>query len=323
MKLRGTLLGPATVAGLAIVVLAVVVLGGEPSDATTRGTNGLIVYQNRNDERGTGKLYSIRPDGSGRRAITSAPADAAPDWAPDGSKIVFTLAHNQGPLFCSVALVNADGTGLTDLSTGQTGCQGDPAFTPDGRRIVFIDFDDKADLENIWTMDLTGGDRRRLTNRMDSGTMDPNVSPNGRWITFVRQKSETAKALFRMRSDGSHVRRLTPFRWDVFGSKHDWSPDGKLIVLTRDADRADAGRSANLVTIHPDGSHAKNLTHFKGGTRGAFAGSFAPNGKRIVFRLQKGDKFALATIRRDGSDLRRLTRMTRVMPRYIDWGSHP
>ena len=32
---------------------------------------------------------------------------------------------------------------------------------------------------------------------------------------------------------------------------------------------------------------------------------------------------ALATIRRDGGKLRLLTRMTRVMPRYIDWGTHP
>jgi Tol biopolymer transport system component len=318
MKLRRRLLGLVTVAALAVVVLV-----GAPSRATTHGTNGLIVYQNRSDEQGTGTLFAIRPDGSGRRAITSAPGDAAPDWSPDGSKIVFSLGHGDGPLFCSVALVNAGGTGLTDLSTGQTGCEGDPAFTPDGQRIVFDHFDDKADTENIWTMDLTGGDRRRLTNRKDSGTMDPNVSPNGRWITFVRGRSETAKALFRMRSDGSDVRRLTPFRWDVFGSKHDWSPDGKLIVLTRDADRADAGRSANLVTIHRDGSHAKHLTHFKGGTTHAFAGSFAPDGKRIVFRLQKGDKYALATIRRDGRHLRLLGPMTKVMPRYIDWGTHP
>ena len=317
MKLRRRLLGLATVAGLAVVVLV-----GAPSRATTHGTNGLIVYQIGSDEADTGKLYAVRPDGTGRRAITSVPA-GAPDWSPDGSRIVFSLGHGQGPLFCSVALINADGTGLTDLSTGQTGCEGQPSFTPDGRRIVFGHFDDKADTENIWTMDLSGGDRRRLTNRKDSGTVDPNVSPNGRWITFARGRSDIAKALFRMRSDGSDIRRLTPFRWDVFDSKHDWSPDGKLIVLTRDADRADAGRSANLVTIHPDGSHAKYLTHFKGGTTNAFVGSFAPNGKRILFRLQKGDRYALATIRRDGGKLRLLTRMTRVMPRYIDWGTHP
>jgi Tol biopolymer transport system component len=318
MKLRRRLLGLATVAGLAVVVLA-----GASSRATTPGTNGLLIYQNRSDEQGTGTLYTIRPDGGGRRAVTSAPGDAAPDWSPDGSKIVFSLSDAQGPLFCSLALVNADGTGLTDLSTGQTGCEGDPAFTPDGRRIVFDHFDDKADTENIWTMDLTGGDRRPLTSRKDSGTVDPNVSPNGRWITFVRGTSDTAKALFRMRPDGSDVRRLTPFSWDVFGSKHDWSPDGKLIVLTRDADRAEAGRSANLVTIHPDGSHARYLTHFRGGTTNAFAGSFAPDGKRIVFRLQKGDMYALATIRRDGRNLHLLSRMTKVMPRYIDWGTHP
>jgi TolB protein len=318
MKLRRNLLGLVTVAGLAVVVLA-----AAPSRATTPGTNGLVIYQNRSDEQGTGTLYAIRPDGSGTRSITSAPGDAAPDWSPDGSKIVFSLSHGHGPLSCSVALVTADGTGLTDLSTGQTGCEGDPAFTPDGRRIVFDHFDDKLDTENIWTMDLTGGDRHRLTNRKDSGTVDPNVSPNGRWITFVRGRSDTAKALFRMRSDGSDVRRLTPFSWDVFASKHDWSPDGKLIVLTRDADRAEAGRSANLVTIHPDGSRAKYLTHFKGGTTNAFAGSFAPDGKRIVFRLQKGDKYALATIRRDGRNLRLLSRMTRVTPGYIDWGTHP
>ena len=323
MKLRRRLLGLATVPGVAVVVLAVVVGADAPSHATTRGANGLIAYQTRNDEQGTGTLYSVRPDGTDRRAITSAPGDVAPDWAPDGSKLAFTLAHGHGPLFCSVALVNPDGTGLTDLSTGQAGCEGDPAFTPDGQRIVFVHFDDKADTENVWTMDLTGGDRRRLTNRKDSGTVDPNVSPNGRWITFVRGRSDTAKALFRMRSDGSDVRRLTPFRWDVFASKHDWSPDGKLIVLTRDADRADAGRSANLVTVRPDGSHAKYLTHFKGGKTHAFAGSFAPDGRRIVFRLQKGDRYALATIRRDGRHLRLLGPMTKVMPRYIDWGTHP
>ena len=200
MKPRRRLLGLATVAGIAVVVVA-----GAPSGATTCGTNGLIVYQERSDEQGTGTLYAIRPDGTGRRAITSAPEDAAPDWSPDGSKIAFSLAHGHGPLFCSVALVNADGSGLTDLSTGKTGCEGDPAFTPNGQRIVFLHFDDKTDTENIWTMDLTGSDRRQLTNRKDSGTLDPNVSPDGRWITFVRERSDTTKALFRMRSDSAHT----------------------------------------------------------------------------------------------------------------------
>jgi TolB protein len=315
MTLQRKLFGLTIAATLGI---AVWVIG--PSLATSRGSNGLLIYQTQDGSRGT--LFTIRPDGSGRQSVASAPGDAAPDWSPDGSKIVFAVGHANGPLFCSIVLANSDGTGLTELSGGQTGCEGQPSFTPDGRRIVFIHYDDKKDSENVWSMDLAGGHRRQLTARNASGTTDPNVSPDGRWITFVREKSEKLKALFRMRRDGSGVRRLTPFTWDVFASKHDWSPDGRLILVTRDADFVQPGKSANLVTIHPNGSGARYLTHFKGGTTNAFAGSFAPDGKQIVFRLQKKDRYAIAVVGRDGRNLRLMTRLTREIPRFLDWGSH-
>jgi TolB protein len=302
----------------ATVGIAAWVIG--PLRATPTGANGLLIFQTQDGSRGT--LFTIRPDGSGRKSIAAAPGDAAPDWSPDGSKIVFAVGHANGPLFCSIVLANSDGTGITELSGGQTGCEGQPSFTPDGRRIVFGHYDDKNETENILSMDLAGGDRRQLTRRSDSGLFDPNVSPDGRWITFVREKSETLKALFRMRVDGSGLRRLTPFTWDVFDSKHDWSPDGKRILLTRNADFAQPGQSANLVTIHPDGSGARYLTHFKGGTTNAFAGSFAPDGKQIVFRLQKKDKYAIAVIGRDGRNLRLMTRLSREIPRFLDWGPH-
>jgi Tol biopolymer transport system component len=314
MKLQRKVFGLTIAATLGI---AAWVIG--PSLATPPGANGLVIYQTQDGSHGT--LFTIRPDGSGRRSVASAPGDAAPDWSPDGSRIAFAVEHARGPLFCSIVLANSDGTGLTELSGGRTGCEGQPSFTPDGRRIVFIHYDDKKDSENVWSMDLAGGDRRQLTTRNDSGTTDPNVSPDGRWITFVRGKSERLKALFRMHPDGSGVRRVTPFTWDV-ASKHDWSPDGKLILLTRNADFAQPGRSANLVTIRPDGSGPRYLTHFNGGTTNAFAGSFAPDGKQIVFRLQKKDKYAIAVIGRNGHNLRLLTRLTHDAPRYLDCGTH-
>ena len=83
------------------------------------------------------------------------------DWSPDGTKVVFELDHPHGPPFCSVEIINADGTGSTDLTGMRTGCEGQPAFMPDGQRIVFMRFDDAADVESIQSMDITGGDRRR------------------------------------------------------------------------------------------------------------------------------------------------------------------
>jgi Tol biopolymer transport system component len=88
-----------------------------------------------------------------------------------------------------------------------------------------------------------------------------------------------------MRPNGSKLHQLTPYGWEV-AIKHDWSPDGKLIAQTKNA----------------------------------FAGSFSPDGRQIVFRLEQGDKAGLAVIDRDGRNLRQLTRPGSVPPRFIDWG---
>jgi TolB protein len=141
-------------------------------------------------------------------------------------------------------------------------------------------------------------------------------------VTYVHVKEEDRLlALFAVRPDGSKRRQLTPFSWSV-APKHDWSPDGKLIVLTRDAHHARPGVSANLVTIRPDGSGATQLTHFTGGKTNAVVGSFSPDGRRIVFRLEKDGKHALAVIDRDGRNLRLLTKLSAKRPRFIDWGTH-
>ncbi|MGH3082977.1 MAG: TolB family protein [Gaiellaceae bacterium] len=113
---------------------------------------------------------------------------------------------------------------------------------------------------------------------------------------------------------------MTPYALEV-GVKQDWSPDGKLIVMTTNADWVRPKESANLVTIRPDGSGMTDLTQFTGRKENAFAGSFSPDGKQIIFRLEQGDKYALAVVARDGQNLRLLTRLGKAKPRHIDWGT--
>jgi Tol biopolymer transport system component len=322
----------------AISALAVVaaIAAATSSHATTPGRNGLIAYAKEAREGyGVYQLFTIRPDGTGRRQITRVEGSAfLPEWSPDGKLIAFQHETRPGQPAAnvSVALISTRGTGLRDLTPTGTEPQpagrvrdGNPAFTPDGEQIVFVRNHGPAD-RGLWIMGTDGSGLRRLTRNpfvdvVDGGDLAPNVSPDGKRVSFVRiKRSEKLQALFIVRIDGTGLKQVTPYSLEV-ARKQDWSPDGKLILLTTNADWVRPQESANLVTIRPDGSGMTQLTQYTGRKENAFAGSFSPDGKQIVFRLERGNKHALAVVDRDGQHLRLLTRLGKERPRYIDWGS--
>ena len=302
--------------GTTALVLLIAATG---ATATPPGRNGLIVYaQELRPEHY--QLFTIRPDGSGTKQITHLFSARNPDWSPNGKTIVAEVESKNG---AGITLLSPTGSVVRYLTP--KGYQGQPSFSSDGKWIVY-ERDIAPGNNGVWLMRSNGTDLRRVTrNPFGAGECgcdtDPNFSPNGKLITFVRlKKAERQQALFAVRRNGTGLRQLTPYSWEV-AIKHDWSPDGKLIVLTTNADYVRPNESANLVTIRPDGSGMKNLTGFTDGTENAFAGSFSPDGEQIVFRIESGDTYSLAVIDRDGGNLRRLT-TGKGRPRNIDWGTH-
>jgi Tol biopolymer transport system component len=300
--------------GTAVVVALSAALG---ATATPPGRNGLIVYaQELRPEHY--QLFTIRPDGSGAKQITHLVNVVNPDWY--GNTIVAEVVSKSG---AGITLLTAAGSIIRNLTP--KGYQGQPSFSPDGKWIVY-ERDIAPGNNGVWLMRSNGTALRRVTRNPFRGgecgcDTDPNFSPNGKWISFVRiKKDHEQQALFAVRPNGTGLHRITPYSWEV-AVKHDWSPDGELIVLTTNADYVRPNESANLVTIRPDGSGLTNVTGFKGGTENAFAGSFSPDGEQIVFRIESGDTYSLAVIDRDGGNLRRIT-TGKGRPRFIDWGTH-
>ena len=304
------LLAAAGVTGIAALAPAA------PALATFPGHDGRLVFGAPTDQ-GV-QLSTVRPNGRELRQITGVAGDAIhPDSSPDGRTIVFELDTEEG---ANVAFICADGGPIRVVPAPAGTFEGQPSYMPDGRHVLFTQFNGEE--EATWIMKLDGSQRRRITAGPGDAT-DPNSAPDGRAFSYVGVHDhnwEVEQALFVSRLDGTHQRQLTPFDTEV-AIKQDWAPDGGRLVFTDNADHVRPDRSANLGTIRPDGGGVRFLTHYADPEVNAYAGGYAPSGRRIAFRYEDHGQYALMMVRPDGTHPHTILPLSAFRPRYIDWGS--
>jgi Tol biopolymer transport system component len=136
--------------------------------------------------------------------------DQAPNWSPDGSRIAFGT-ERFGDL--EVAVINADGTGLTRL-TNQPGLDGDPVWSPDGTTIAFST--ERWGSSDLALMRPDGSDVRQVTAHPEA-EFYPSWSPDGSKLGFTCWRlrgGEIYSEVCSVNVDGTGELRLTPtFSW--------------------------------------------------------------------------------------------------------------
>src|SRR5262249_3488319 len=125
-------------------------------------------------------------------------------------------------------------------------------WSPDGRRIAC-----GADQGIYSVRSSDGGDARLIAVPPpgDDGALG-GYSPDGRYINFWTVTDSGDSGLYVAATDGSGtVRRITDPSVIVV-SVGDWAPDGTKLVF---AARSDPEHRAQLWTIHPDGTHLRQV----------------------------------------------------------------
>jgi Tol biopolymer transport system component len=276
----------------------------QPDAAPGAGViRGLILASDSETENSPANIYVVRPDGTGTCYLTNdGNWNRNAGWSYDGTKVVWDVWNATGGIWIMDA-TGDDKRALTPLPSWAFG----PAFSPDGKHIVYADYPAGNPGSNallgieVYVMSSDGSNKVQLTTTTVNGTTKtsavirwserPAYSPDGTKVVYSSTQSGNSE-IWDMNADGTNQRQLT-FNTDPTGPDANFpsfSPDGTKIVFLCGFETL----YGNICVMNADGSDRTQLTFnpddgLQMDEPSSDEPAWSPDGKSIVFDSNQYD----------------------------------
>jgi len=195
-------------------------------------------------------IWSVKPDGSERRQLTSGPRDGDFAISPDSKTLAWAsldAKKNTWGLWTMPVAGGAKRRIATSVSV-----LNDIRYAPDGKSILFTGYEKSTLL--IYRVPATGGRAVAVTDARSRGA---SISPDGRTIACAYESNDVMRASLALIDTTSG--KLTSM--DLKASMFRWHPAGRAISFVREEN---GGMDLWLQPL--DGTPARRLTHFSEGS---------------------------------------------------------
>jgi Tol biopolymer transport system component len=247
---------------------------------------------------------------------------SSPAPEPDGPEVVpldgrggGVIAYcRQGPSLTEIYAVNADGSGNLRLINRGQGLN-HPDWSPAGDRLALAGYAD-ATTYSIYAVNADGSNLLRLTQAPAVLDKEPDWSPDGTKIAFVRDYSpnqSNRREIWVMDADGSNA------HWTGIqgsGDTVEWSQDGARLLFS-----ADTSAGWDIHTCLASGADTRQLSQAH--SLDQMQPSWSADGTRVVFVDHQAGNWALTIMNADGTLPRPLLGLPRAiwMPKWSPNGA--
>ncbi len=260
-------IGSMAVTGQAIPLLEGVVLDGSGAAELAFSRTGSLVYV-AGGVASPPTLVMVDRQGVETPLTQEARPYSDPRFSPSGDLVAVAIAGdiwvydvNQGTL----SMRTFDGRNVY------------PTWTPDGTRLIFSSGTGRT--WDLYSVTADGSSRAEQFFESESVVYESALSPDGRWLAFRANESETGRDILAVSLEGDD-RSPRPFAQTPFDERMlALSPDGRWLAYVSD----ESGQDEVYVRAFPEPAAQVQVS-----VRGGREPSWAPSGRELFYRNTNG-----------------------------------